>query len=247
MTKPSARTCFVISPIGIEGSDIRKWADQTYKHLIEPVVNECGFSAMRADKEARAGIITTHIIQQLVTSDLVIADLTTRNPNVFYELAVRHVTRKPLVQIIREDEDIPFDVQGMRTVKFQLADPDILEAAKGDLKRHVDAVKDEEELDTPISQAVELQIAMDSGDPDQVSLAEIASSLQDLTAEVRARPKQLEEIPMRVISQSSMPKFDPPEDWKVFTDSAIRAFEKGSPEAPEKKKSRKGRGKPKRD
>jgi hypothetical protein len=242
MAKQSERTCFVISPIGPDGSDIRKWADQTFKHLIEPVVEECGFSPTRADKEARAGIITTHIIQRLVTSDLVIADLTTRNPNVFYELAVRHVTRKPLVQIIREDEDIPFDVQGMRTVKFQLADPDILEAARGELKRHVDAVKDEEELDTPISQAVELQIAMESGDPNQVSLAEIASSLQDLTAEVRARPKPVEELPMRVTSfKGPLPEIDPTE-WVVTTAGTVRRPQKGSVKGPKKEKGNKKKG-----
>lgn len=179
--------CFVITPIGGDESETRKWADQTFKHLIQPVAEQFRFSALRADQEDRAGIITTHIIQRLVNSELVIADLTSRNPNVFYELAVRHVTRKPLVQIIRADEDIPFDVQGMRTVKFLLSDPDVLEDAKKQLARHVEAVKDEDQLDTPISQAVDLQIALESGDPDQVSLAEIASAVQNLTAEVRGQ------------------------------------------------------------
>jgi hypothetical protein len=164
--------------------------------LIKPAVEEFGFSALRADQEARAGIITTHVIQRLVNSELVVADLTGRNPNVFYELAVRHVTRKPLIQIIREDEDIPFDVQSMRTVKFQLADPDILKASKKELGRHVEAVKDEDQLDTPISQAVELQIAKESDDPDQVSIATLAGAVQDLTAEVRSRSSSKAETPL---------------------------------------------------
>jgi hypothetical protein len=190
---PEKPICFVITPIGEDGSDTRKWANQTFKHLIEPVAEKFGFSPLRADQEDRAGIITTHIIQRLVNSELVIADLTNRNPNVFYELAVRHVTRKPLVQMIRADEDIPFDVQGMRTVKFLLSDPDILEQAKEQLARHVEAVKNEDQLDTPISQAVDLQIALESGDPDQVNLAEIANAVQNLTAEVRAqRPSRME-------------------------------------------------------
>jgi hypothetical protein len=183
--------CFVISPIGGDESQTRKWADQTIKHLIAPAVEGHGFKVLRADQDDRAGIITTHIIQRLVSAELVIADLTGRNPNVFYELAVRHVTRMPLIQIIRAEEEIPFDVQGMRTVKFELNDPDILARARDALERQVEAVLDEEEMETPISQAVGQQIAIESGDPQQVQMAELSRAIQSLTAEVRgqqARP-----------------------------------------------------------
>lgn len=181
------KLCFVISPIGKEDSPTRKWADQTAKHLIEPVAESHGFEVLRADKDPRAGIITTHIIQRLASADLVIADLTGRNPNVFYELAVRHVTRKPLIQIIRAEEEIPFDVQGMRTVKFELNDPDILVAAKKSLDEQISAVLEEEKIETPISQAIGQQAALESGDPGQVELADLAAAVQDLTAEVRGR------------------------------------------------------------
>ena len=179
--------CFVISPIGGDETQTRKWADQTIKYLIEPAVKEHGFEVLRADQDDRAGIITTHIIQRLVSAELVIADLTSRNPNVFYELAVRHVTRKPLIQIIRAEEEIPFDVQSMRTVKFELNDPDVLERARDALKTQVEAVLGEEEMETPISQAVGQQLAIESGDPQQVQMAELAHAVQSLTAEVRGR------------------------------------------------------------
>lgn len=235
-TKP---TCFVITPIGKDGSDIRKWADQTFKHLIQPVVEGLGFSALRADQEDRAGIITTHIIQRLVTSELVVADLTNRNPNVFYELAVRHVTRKPLVQIIREDEEIPFDVQGMRAVKFQLADPDILESAKKQLARSVEAVKDEEKLDTPISQAVDLQIALESDDPNQVSLGALASAVQDLTAEVRAqRPARPDTTVVNVDwDKVDFPKIKIPDNLTALGKLELGSLEKLQPVDPPKKRS----------
>ncbi|MGE5281627.1 MAG: hypothetical protein ACM3N0_04760 [Chloroflexota bacterium] len=126
----------------------------------------------------------------MVSSELVIADLTGRNPNVFYELAVRHVTRKPLVQIIRAEEDIPFDVQGMRTVKFELSDPDVLERAREALEKQVVAVLEEGEMETPISQAIGQQLAIESGDPQQVELAELFRAMQALTAEVRTRSGQ---------------------------------------------------------
>jgi hypothetical protein len=199
--------CFVISPIGGDDTPTRKWANQTIKYLIRPAVEAHGLQVLRADQEDRAGIITTHIIQRLVNSKLVIADLTGRNPNVFYELAVRHVTRKPLVQIIRAEEEIPFDVQGMRTVKFELNDPDALEVAREALARQVDAVLQEEQLETPISQAVGQQVAIESGDPGQVEVADLAGAVQALTAEIRgnaasyrslASPTQFVSKPVKV-------------------------------------------------
>lgn len=187
MAKDDAeKICFVISPIGGEETATRKWADQTIKHLIRPAVEPHGLKVKRADEEDRAGIITTHIIQRLVSADLVVADLTGRNPNVFYELAVRHVTRKPLIQIIQAEEEIPFDVQAMRTVKFELSDPDALEVAREVLGRQVAAVLEEEEIETPISQAVG-QLALESGDPGQIEIADLARAVQALTAEVRGR------------------------------------------------------------
>ena len=63
---------------------------------------------------ANSGLITKAIIEQIITADLVIADLTGNNPNVFYELAIRHSYRKPTIQIVKGEIDIPFDVANMR-------------------------------------------------------------------------------------------------------------------------------------
>ena len=104
------KNCFVISPIGEPDSETRKRADQILKHVVKPAVGECGYTAVRADEIDKPGIITSQVIQRVVTDPLVVADLTERNPNVFYELAIRHALRKPLVQLIKKGEQIPFDV-----------------------------------------------------------------------------------------------------------------------------------------
>jgi hypothetical protein len=94
------KTCFVIAPIGEDGSETRKRSDQILDHIIKPAVTECGYTAVRADKIEKPGVITSQVIQHVVEDDLIVADLTERNPNVFYELAVRHATRRqgePLV------------------------------------------------------------------------------------------------------------------------------------------------------
>jgi hypothetical protein len=61
-------------------------------------------------------MITNQVIYYIVDSPLVIADLTGNNPNVYYELALRHSFKKPIIQIKEESERLAFDIVGMRTI-----------------------------------------------------------------------------------------------------------------------------------
>jgi hypothetical protein len=135
------RHCFVISPIGEPGSEIRKRADQILRHVVEPAVSSCGFDAIRADNISEPGLITSQVIQHIVEDPLVIADLTGSNPNVFYELAIRHAIRKPLVQLIQKGEKIPFDVAGMRTVPVDHKDLDSVDEARTQIEKQIRAVE----------------------------------------------------------------------------------------------------------
>src|SRR3989338_8854008 len=83
-TKHEKKICFVISPIGEDDSDTRKRSDQVLKHIITGAVEQLGYEVIRADKISEPGIITHQILQHIVDAPLVIADLTERNPNVFY-------------------------------------------------------------------------------------------------------------------------------------------------------------------
>lgn len=73
---------------------------------------------MRADQISKSGLITTQIINQIIECPLVIADLTGANPNVFYELAIRHATGKPYIQLIEQGHRLPFDIGGVRTISI---------------------------------------------------------------------------------------------------------------------------------
>lgn len=84
------KKCFVVSPIGQLGSEIRKRSDQIFKYVIAPCVNTFKYKPVRADDISEPGIITNQIIQYIIDSPLVVADLTSYNPKVFYELAIRH-------------------------------------------------------------------------------------------------------------------------------------------------------------
>ncbi len=94
------RTCFVISAIGDPGSQIRKHADKVKEFIIRPVANKVGLEVVRADDICDSGIITTQVITHLLEDKLVVADLTRHNPNVFYELALRHAAGKAFAHLI---------------------------------------------------------------------------------------------------------------------------------------------------
>jgi hypothetical protein len=152
------RICFVIAPIGDPETEIRKRSDQVLKHIIRPVVEAKGYKAKRADEIAEPGMITGQVIQHIINDPLVVADLTDRNPNVFYELALRHALRKPLVQIIQKDQIIPFDVAGMRTILVDHRDLDSVAEAKIEMAKQVEAIeKPDAKIESPISVAVDLQ------------------------------------------------------------------------------------------
>ena len=95
------RKCFIICPLGEEHSETRKRSDKLLNHVLEPVLLRNDYDAIRADQIPKVGSITTQIINLVVESELVIADLTGSNPNVFYELALRHASRKPYIQLSR--------------------------------------------------------------------------------------------------------------------------------------------------
>lgn len=114
--------CFVVSPIGTTDSEQRKHADLVYGSLLEPALAELGLRLIRADRISKPGLITAQVIDHLVRAPLVVADLSFGNPNVFYELALRHATRRPVVQIVRASDPLPFDVGQFRTVVVDMQD-----------------------------------------------------------------------------------------------------------------------------
>ena len=177
------KQCFVISPIGEPDSETRKRSDQVLKHVVRPAANSCGYKAVRADEIDKPGIITSQVIQHVVNADLVVADLTERNPNVFYELAIRHALRKPLVQIIRKGEAIPFDVAATRTIYVDHKDLDSVEAARNEIVEQIKALeKDSSDIETPISVSLDLQLLRQSEKPEERSLADLVAAVVDLRA-----------------------------------------------------------------
>ncbi|MCP4356552.1 MAG: hypothetical protein GY796_00845 [Chloroflexi bacterium] len=114
------KKCFVISPIGMEGSDIRKHADDVFEVIIKPALAKCDFQAIRADHMDEPGKITDQMISAILEYDVCVAVLTGHNPNVFYEIAVAQSAARPIVFLILNGETIPFDVKDFRVIVYDL-------------------------------------------------------------------------------------------------------------------------------
>lgn len=185
----SERKCFIISPIGEAGTEIRRRADQVLKHVITPSVIECGFDEediVRADTISNPGAITHQIITSIINSDLVIADLTGNNANVYYELAIRHVLRKPYVQICDINTPLPFDVKNQRTIMFDYKDLDSVAEAKSLLVQYANnALSQPDSLMTPIHEGLIIEGLLTSDKPSEQILGQLMENVADLTSEVR--------------------------------------------------------------
>jgi hypothetical protein len=148
--------CFYISPIGEEGSEHRSHSDLFLGSLVEPALEEFNLNVVRADKIGKPGMISAQIVEHILRSKLVIADLSFHNPNVFYELSLRHVCRLPTVQIIRKCEKIPFDLEQFRTIQIDTSSiftmvPN-LQSYKAEIATQVRmALKDPDSVDNPLN------------------------------------------------------------------------------------------------
>lgn len=119
------RTCFVIGPIGDGLADhdtpARQSYDQameTFEEIIQPACESLGVAPVRADQIAQSGEISEQIFRHLLEAEVVIADLTGANPNVTYELALRHLTGRAVIHI-SEHGQLPFDIAAVRTILFK--------------------------------------------------------------------------------------------------------------------------------
>jgi tetratricopeptide (TPR) repeat protein len=112
--------------------------DAVYADYLKPALGGAGFEVFRADEEERAGDIKTDMFQELLLADLVVVDLTLDNPNVWYELGVRHALRARGVLLVQSERAYqPFDIYTDRKLRYHLKDgrpdPDQLEADKAAL------------------------------------------------------------------------------------------------------------------
>ncbi len=112
----SGETCVVLMPF-------REPFDTYYATVIKPAVLAASLSPIRADSLFRPSPIMSDLWQMIQDSTVLVADLTGKNPNVYYELGLAHAIGKPVVLISESMDDVPFDLQSLRIVTYDKNNP----------------------------------------------------------------------------------------------------------------------------
>ncbi len=153
--------CFVLMPFGSkpDGTGQLVDFDAVYRDLIAPAITDAGMEPLRADEEMAGGIIHKPMYERLILCEYAVADLTTANANVFYELGLRHAVRKwSTLSLFAEGRgQLPFDVAPLRALPYRLGNDgrparlaDDRAALTARLKEALNAVPD-----SPVFQLVE--------------------------------------------------------------------------------------------
>jgi hypothetical protein len=113
----SGDTCFVVMPFT---DPLGSYYEKVYK----PAIEKAGLTPIRADNEIfGTGKIIDQIWNGINSAKVLIAELTDRNPNVFYELGLAHALQKPVVLISSNEKDVPFDLHHIRVIYYDINDP----------------------------------------------------------------------------------------------------------------------------
>ena len=188
------KKCFVVCPIGEEGSDQREKSNDVFDFIIKQALKEEEYDIIRADLITKSGKISTQIVDRLLNSDLVIADLSSGNPNVYYELAIRHATKKPFIQIAEEGTKIPFDVADMRTIFYNLNLPRKLFSAINSLEEFSKEIEIDDKItfSSPITETINFSEISKTGNPQEKMLANIMNGINNLKSEFSYRFNSVE-------------------------------------------------------
>jgi hypothetical protein len=197
---------FVVMQIGSKDSPERKRADEIYNFIIAPAVADAGLEPYRADLDFTPGAITSKFLSELLGAHIIIADLTGRNPNVFYELGIAHSFAKPLISIADSSSSLPFDTKDERVIELGEYPSGGLtyiqgEQAKSFLQESLRIVLADDYVPPSPLRELAANASVDRLAPDNPIAAEIAQ-MRETLEDVRKRvaPRVLRSVPASVKS-----------------------------------------------
>lgn len=135
-------TCFVMMPFG-------QWNDIYYRDVYIPAIKEAGFEPVRGDEIFSSGSVVEQIWEQIDKAKVLLADLTGKNPNVFYELGLAHAARKPVIFTSGSLDDVPFDLRHLRVIIYDLREPNWNQKLKGSITAYLKSAKTEPDRSIP--------------------------------------------------------------------------------------------------
>ncbi|WIE55395.1 hypothetical protein [Curtobacterium sp. MCBD17_003] len=128
------KTVFFVTPIGKAGTEGHRRAKLVLDYIVKKAFPAPEWKVIRADDEESPDSISTQVIKRIYESDLIVADLSGHNPNVFYELAVAHGYERPVLHMITTGEAMPFDIADQRAIFYELENPESVDTAISSLR-----------------------------------------------------------------------------------------------------------------
>jgi hypothetical protein len=125
------------------------WFDRYYQEIYLPAIKDAGFEPVRADELFHAGSVVEQIWEQIEKATVLLADLTDKNPNVFYELGLAHAARKPVVFTSGKVDDVPFDLRHLRVIIYDVREPTWAERLRRSITEHLKNAKAEPDKSIP--------------------------------------------------------------------------------------------------
>ncbi|MAU84641.1 MAG: hypothetical protein CME34_22805 [Gordonia sp.] len=143
---------FVASPIGSPNTPGYTQAKNVLKFIVKKALTEPEWTVTRADDDQAPDSITQKVVGRIIRADLVVVDITDHNPNVFYELAIAHCFKRPVVIIAAQGTTSPFDVVDQTRIDYDLTDPESVDTAQTRLLTAAKlALEKPDSLVTPLS------------------------------------------------------------------------------------------------
>lgn len=180
--------CFVIMPISDQSDYPKGHFQKVYEQIFQPAIEKAGYLPYRVDENVISDRIIDKIFNAIQECPMALCDLSSRNPNVLYELGIRQAYDKPVVLVQDEKTDRIFDVSGISTVQYksQRLFEDVLEARDKIAKAIVETKEGRQNSIVKIVQAKKAQIPSGdvSGDEKiEIMLSGIVSDLKEIKAE----------------------------------------------------------------
>lgn len=164
------KKCFVIMPFGkrdildskgtvVETIDF----DHIYHELIKNTVEELGIECERCDEITEAGSIHKKMFRGIFDADIAVVDITSLNPNVFYELGIRHALRKFVTVVISKasDQPLPFNIRGLDITMYNMSSPDSIETTRKRIRDLIQNGLDKETIDSIVHDALDDEVKVE--------------------------------------------------------------------------------------
>ncbi|MBN2329284.1 MAG: hypothetical protein JXR73_19240 [Candidatus Omnitrophica bacterium] len=182
------KICFVISPDGRDYSAGMNDGDAIFQKIIEPAAVQCGYRIVRSRDISRPGEISPQTIRRIVDDDLLLADLSGSDPIVFYELAIRHMIKKPFIHIMRKGERNLFAKHAIQTLEIQDACGEQMEQSQLELIQRIRILENTppDKIDSPLFPTFKMQPLEENPFLDQTVIENSMSALSDLREDMVA-------------------------------------------------------------